>query len=310
VAIRYLRAQARAKIESIHYAYVLDADQRLLGAVSFRELLMAPPDKFVSEMMARDLIVLPEDMDQEEVGRKFSECGLSALPVVDSEWKMKGIVTVDDAVEVVQEEATEDIHKFGGTESIDEPYLQISIYHMIRKRAGWLTLLFLGEMLTATAMGYFEHQIEKAVVLALFIPLIIASGGNSGSQATSLVVRAMALKEVRLKDWWRVLGRELIVGSALGVVLGAIGMMRIWMWPTRFQLYGEHFKIVGVTVAASLIGVVLWGSVTGSMLPFALRKVGVDPAASSAPLVATIVDVTGLIIYFTVASMIMRGVLL
>ena len=310
VAIRYLRAQSKAKIETIHYVYVLDQEQHLLGAISFRDLFLAPPDKLVSEVMETELISLPEDMDQEEVSRKFAQCGLSALPVVDSENKMKGIVTVDDVVEVVEEEATEDMHKLGGTEALDEPYLTINLFEMIKKRAGWLIFLFLGEMLTATAMAFYEKQIETAIVLALFIPLIISSGGNSGSQATSLVIRAMALREIRLRDWWRVFVRELIVGTSLGVILGTIGMVRILIWPSRSILYGEHYQLVAGTVASALVGVVLWGSLAGSMLPFLLRRLGFDPATSSAPFVATLVDVTGLVIYFTVASIILHGTLL
>jgi magnesium transporter len=310
VAIRYLRAQSKAKIETIHYVYVLDQEQHLRGAMSFRDLFLAPPEKLISEIMATNIISLPEDMDQEEVSRKFAQCGLSALPVVDAEGKMKGIVTVDDVVEVVEEEATEDMQKLGGTEALDEPYLTIALARMIKKRAGWLIFLFLGEMLTATAMQFYEHEIEKAVVLALFIPLIISSGGNSGSQATSLVIRAMALREVRLRDWWRVFMRELIVGASLGIILGTIGMMRILVWPSRKTLYGEHFQLVAGTVAAALVGVVLWGSLSGSMLPFLLKRLGFDPATSSAPFVATLVDVTGLVIYFSVASVILHGTLL
>lgn len=223
---------------------------------------------------------------------------------------MKGIVTVDDIVDVVQEEATEDIQKIGGMEALDGPYLQIGFAHMVRKRGGWLSALFLGEMLTATAMGYYENEIERAVVLALFIPLIISSGGNSGSQASTLVVRAMALGEVRLRDWWRVIRRELAAGLVLGAILGTIGLMRILLWPARAQVYGEHYVLVGLTVACSLIGVVLFGTIAGSMLPFILRSLGFDPASASAPFVATVVDVTGLIIYFTVASLILSGVLL
>jgi magnesium transporter len=223
---------------------------------------------------------------------------------------MKGIITVDDVVDVVEEEATEDIQKLGGSEALDEPYLQISLGQMIKKRAGWLTVLFVGEMLTATAMGYYEHEISQAVVLALFIPLIISSGGNSGSQATSLIIRSLALREVRLRDWWRVLGREVATGLFLGLILGGVGMARILLWPTREQIYGPHFELVAITVAASLIGVVLWGSVAGSMLPFFLRRLGLDPATASAPFVATIVDVTGLVIYFTIASLILGGTLL
>lgn len=310
VAIRYLRAQSKTDVEMIHYVYVLDQNQLLLGAVSFRDLLLAPTDRFVSDIMVTDLITLPEDMDQEEVGQKLTQSGLSALPVVDGEGHMKGIVTLDDAVEVVEEEATEDMQKLGGTEALDEPYLKIALPQMIKKRAGWLTVLFIGEMFTATAMGYFEDEIKRAVVLALFIPLIISSGGNSGSQATSLVIRSLALREVRLKDWWRVLRRELIVGATLGVILGAIGSIRILLWPNRDAIYGEHVMWIAATVSASLVGVVLWGSVAGSMLPFFLRKLGFDPATASAPLVATLVDVTGLVIYFTLASFLLTGIML
>jgi magnesium transporter len=223
---------------------------------------------------------------------------------------MKGIVTADDVVEVVQEEATRELHKFAAVEAFQEPYLSVRFFEMFRRRGGWLAFLFLGEMFTATAMGFYEHEISKAVVLALFIPLIISSGGNSGSQASTLVVRAMALGQVRLRDWWRVAYREIIVGVALGVLLGGIGLMRILLWPARKTLYGEHYVIVAVTIACSLIGVVLFGSLAGSMLPFVLRRLKLDPATASAPFVATMVDVTGLIIYFTVASIILRGTLL
>ena len=310
VAIRYLRSQARTPIETINYAYVLDSTQKLLGVASFRDLLLASSDKTVSELMKKDIISLPEDMDQEEVSRKFAQHKFSALPVLDSQGRIKGIVNVDDIVQVVQEEATEDIQKLGGSEALDQPYMKIGFFRMIKKRAGWLVILFLGEMLTATAMGYYEHEIARAVVLALFIPLIISSGGNSGSQATSLIIRALALKELQLKDWWRVFVRELGSGLALGTILGSIGLMRILLWPTRNTTYGEHYVLIGLTVAFSLVGVVLWGSLAGSMLPFALRRMGFDPATASAPFVATLVDVTGLIIYFTVASVILGGTLL
>ncbi len=310
VAVRYLRAQARKNIETIHYAYVIDAQDKLLGTVSFRDLLLAPPDKNVSDVMATDLITLPENMDQEEVSRRFSHHGLTAIPVIDADHRIKGIVTVDDVVEVVEEEATEDIHKLGGTEALGAPYLQVGLGHMIRKRAGWLVLLFLSEMFTATAMGYYEKEIERAIVLALFIPLIISSGGNSGSQASTLIIRAMALGEVQLKDWWRVFFRELSSGLALGAILGTIGLCRILLWPTRHTLYGEHFVRIGFTVSCSLLGIVLWGTLTGSMLPFLLRRLGLDPASASAPFVATLVDVTGIIIYFTVASIFLGGIIL
>ena len=223
---------------------------------------------------------------------------------------MEGIVTIDDIVGVVEREAGEDIQKIGGSEAFDEPYLRIGLLRMIKKRGGWLAALFLGEMLTATAMGFFEHEIAKAVVLALFIPLIISSGGNSGSQATTLVIRAMALGEVRLGQWWRVVRREVFVGIALGALLGLIGMMRIFAWQAVAETYGEHFVLIALTVGCSLVGVVLFGTIAGSMLPFVLRAIGVDPASASAPFVATLVDVTGLVIYFTIASIILRGTLL
>jgi magnesium transporter len=235
-------------------------------------------------------------MDQETVSRLFAEENLLAVPVVDADGIMKGIVTVDDIVDVVEEEATEDIQKLGGVSALDTPYLQTGLLGMIRKRAGWLSVLFMGEMLTATAMGYFEDEIARAVVLALFIPLIISSGGNSGSQASTLVIRAMALGEVRLRDWWRVVRREIASGLVLGSILGAIGFARVLVWQEISHAYGEHFLFVALTIAASLIGVVTFGTLTGSMLPFALRRFGLDPATASAPFVATLVDVTGLVI--------------
>jgi magnesium transporter len=309
-AITYLKQQARTQIETIYYVYVLDGDQKLLGVASLRQILSAPPERRVHEIMEAELKVIPDDMDQEEVSRVFSQNEFTAMPVVDSEGRMKGIVTVDDIVTVVQEEATEDFQKMGGTEALDAPYFQSSFTEMIQKRAGWLTVLFIGEMFTATAMGFFSREIERAVVLALFIPLIISSGGNSGSQATTLIIRAMALGQVRLRDWWRVFMRELASGIVLGAILGMIGLLRIIVWPARETLYGPHYFLVAVAVSLSLVGVVLWGTLAGSMLPFLLRRLGFDPASASAPFVATIVDVTGLIIYFTLASLVLGGTLL
>lgn len=308
--IRYLRQQAVRNAETLSYVYVLDAGQHLLGVVSFRELLIAPPEGRVREIMRTDVVFAPEAMDQEALARLFAEHDLLAIPVTDAEGRLKGIVTVDDIVDVVEEEATEDIQKIGGSEALDAPYLEIALRSMIRKRAGWLAVLFLGEMLTATAMGFFEHEIARAVVLALFVPLIISSGGNSGSQATTLVIRAMSLGEVRLRDWWRVLRREVLTGASLGAILALIGLIRILAWQGIWGTYGEHYLLVAITVSLSLMGVVLWGSLAGSMLPFALRRLGFDPASSSAPFVATLVDVTGLVIYFTVASVVLRGTLL
>jgi len=309
-AVSYLRRQARENIETIYYVYVADEQQHLLGVVSFRELFIASSDKRVRDVMATNLITVGEEVHQEDVSRLFADEALMAIPVVDPEGRIKGIVTVDDIVDVVQEEATEDAQKFGGMEALEEPYLQIALTRMIKKRGGWLAALFLGEMLTASAMAFFQDEIARAVVLALFVPLIISSGGNSGSQASTLVIRAMALGEVRLRDWWRVVRRELAVGLALGAMLGLIGFIRIVAWQAVSPIYGEHYMRVAQTVFFSLIGVVMFGTIAGSVLPFILRRVGFDPASASAPFVATLVDVTGLVIYFSVGSLMLRGSLL
>ncbi len=309
-ALSYLRRQARERAETIYTDYVLDEEQRLLGVVSFRELFAAPPDRRVRDVMQTDVVSVNEDMDQEAVSRVFADHDLTAIPVVDAKGRMKGIVTVDDIVDVVEEEATEDIQKIGGVEALGAPYLDMALPAMVRKRGGWLAALFLGEMLTATAMAFFEDEIARAVVLAVFLPLIISSGGNSGSQASTLVIRAMALGEVRLRDWWRVAGREVSTGIALGLILGSIGFVRILVWQRIGHVYGEHYLLVAATVALSLVGVVTFGTVAGSMLPFLLRRLGLDPASASAPFVATLVDVTGLVIYFVIGSVILRGTLL
>lgn len=311
-ALKYLRAQTLMNIETIYYAYVLSSDQKLLGVVSLRQILTASPKELISDLMTKgeSLITIQEGLEEEEVARQFSQWSFLALPVVDPEGRMKGILTVDDVVEVVQDVATEDIQKLGGQEALDAPYFQISFLSMVKKRAGWLLALFIGEMFTATAMGYYEAEIERAVVLALFIPLIISSGGNSGSQASTLIIRAMALGEVRLKDWFKVFVRELSSGLSLGLILGGVGVLRIALWPTRASLYGEHYFLIALSVGFSLVGIVLWGTLAGSMLPFVLRKCKLDPATASAPFVATLVDVTGLIIYFTIASIFLKGTLL
>ncbi len=308
-ALLYLRRQARAKLETIYVAYVLDMDQHLMGVVSFRDLFAADPKRLVSDIMETDVVRVTEDMDQETVSRLFAEHDLNVIPVVDHDGKMIGIVTVDDIVDVVQEEATEDIQKFGGMEALEMPYLQSRRRDMLTKRGRWLVLLLVGEMLTTTAMGFFEHQLETALVLTLFIPLIVSAGGNSGSQASTLVIRAMALGEVRGADWWLVMRRELMMGLALGAVLGAVALLRVLLWGT-FGTYGQHFVLVGLVVGFSVVGCVLSGTLVGAMLPFILRKVGADPASASAPFVATLVDVTGIVIYFTVANIILSGVLL
>lgn len=308
-AVSYLRRQARSRLETIYYAYVLDPEQRLQGVVSFRDLFTAPPKQLVSEIMVREVVKADEELDQEALSRMFAEHDLTVIPIVNGDGVMKGIVTVDDIVDVVQEEATEDAQKFGGMEALETPYLQSRRREMIKKRGTWLTVLLVGEMLTATALGFFEADIQRAAVLTLFIPLIISSGGNSGSQASTLVIRAMALGEVRPADWWRVMRRELVTGLALGGVLGVIGMIRVAGWGATGG-YGDHYVLVGLTVGFSLVGVVLFGTLAGSMLPFVLRRLGADPASASAPFVATLVDVSGLVIYFALAHLFLGGTLL
>jgi len=303
-AISYLRKEA-AIIDHMYYAYVLDQEQHLLGVVSLRLLFAADPAKPISEIMKRELVWVTPKTDQKEVSRIVRESRLLAVPVLNEDRQMVGIVTVDDIVDVVEEEASRDIQKIGGSEALDTPYLHTSFVQMVRKRAGWLAILFVGEMFTATAMGYFEDEISRAVVLALFLPLIISSGGNSGSQATTLVIQAMAVGNVRLRDWFRVISRELFSGIVLGFILGLIGMTRIFVWQSVFHTYGAQTPILALTIWASLIGVVTFGTIAGSMLPFILRRCGVNPASASAPFVATLVDVTGLIIYFNIARMIM-----
>jgi len=309
-ALLYLRRQAREHLETIYYIYVLDQEQRLLGVASLRELFTAPPDSTVAQVMRDAVISVTENMDQEAVSRLFRHYGLLAVPVLDGERHMKGIVTMDDIVDVVDEEATEDAQKFGGMEALDEPYLEAPFWTMWRKRAGWLCVLFFGEMLTATAMGHFEDEIAKAVVLATFVPLIISSGGNSGSQASTLVIRAMALGELKARDALRVARRELAAGLALGSFLGLFGILRVIVWQQFFGSFGDHAIGIAFTVGLSLLSVVLLGTVAGSMLPLALHRLGFDPASASAPFVATLVDVNGLIIYFTIASMLLSGTLL
>jgi len=308
-AIATIRRQAE-QVEMIYYAYVLNDSQHLLGVISFRELVSAGRSKTIRDVMRKDYVSVSEDEDKEIVAQILAKHRLLAIPVVDSDKHMLGIVSSADLAGVVQQAAGEDILKIGGMEAFEGPYMDVTFAQMIKKRAGWLAILFLGEMLTATAMGYFSDEISRAVVLALFIPLIISSGGNSGSQATTLVIRAMALGEIRLRDWFRVIRREILSGLALGAILGTIGITRIFLWHVLRGTYGEHYLIIALTIGCSLIGVVTFGTLAGSMLPFILRGCGLDPASASAPFVATLVDVTGLIIYFSVANVILRGVLL
>jgi magnesium transporter len=302
--------------ETINVIYVVDHRGKLVDDIRIREFLIKPLETKVSDLMDENFIALNVTDSQEEAVNVFRKYDRTALPVVDSNGVLVGLVTIDDMLDVAEEEATEDIQKFGGMEALDEPYMRIPLWKMVRKRAGWLVILFLGEMLTATAMANYQDEIAKAVVLALFLPLIISSGGNSGSQASTLIIRAMALGEVTLRDWWRVASRELQTGLSLGLILGVIGGVRVAVWSTigekyfHRELYGPRWPLVAMTVGAALVGVVLWGSLAGSMLPFVLRRLGADPATSSAPFVATLVDVTGLVIYFSIALLIMRGAML
>ncbi|MFN8007064.1 MAG: magnesium transporter [Terriglobia bacterium] len=296
--------------ETLNVIYVVDENNLLQDDIRIREFLLAPLERRVSELMDHHYIALQVTDSQETAVTIFKQEDRTALPVVDANGVLLGIVTIDDVLDVAEAVATEDIQKIGGMEALDEPYMQIGFWRMVQKRAGWLVLLFLGEMLTATAMGYFEKEISRAIVLALFIPLIISSGGNSGSQASTLVIRALALSEVKGADWWRVMRREIFSGLALGTVLGSIGFLRISIWSIFSNIYDPHPLMVALTVGVALVGVVLWGTLSGSLLPFILRRLGFDPATSSAPFVATLVDVTGLVIYFTIASLILHGTLL
>ena len=296
--------------ETLNMLYVIDDRGILIDDIRLREFLLTSPTKRVADLMDYRFVALNATEPQEAAIGVFMREDRKALPVLDSTGVLIGIVTLDDVLKVAENEATREIQRIGGSEALDEPYMQIALARMVKKRAGWLVILFLGEMLTATAMGFFENEIEKAVVLALFVPLIISSGGNSGSQATTLVIRAMAIGEIRLRDWWRVMRREVLAGLALGAILGSIGFMRITAWSAFSTIYGPHWLLVAWTVAVSLIGIVLWGTLAGSMLPFLLRRAGLDPATSSAPFVATLVDVTGLVIYFSVGYVFLRGTLL
>jgi magnesium transporter len=311
----HIRRHGRRK-ETLNVLYVTDESGHLMDDLDIATVLLAPLEQKIDELMGMQSRSVKATDDQEVAVTAFRNFGLNALPVTDSQGVLLGIVTSDDILEVAEEEATEDIHKLGGLEALDEPYLHISIRRMVKKRAGWLIILFIGEMFTATAMGFFQNEIARATVLALFVPLIISSGGNSGSQAATLVIRALALGEVSLIDWWNIMRREIISGLFLGGILGFIGFVRISVWSGfsiirgRESMYGPHWVLIALTIWLSLIGVVLWGTIAGSMLPLVLKKCKLDPATSSAPFVATLVDVSGLMIYFTVASLLLSGKIL
>lgn len=297
--------------ETIDVVYVVNQQGQLIDDVRIREFIFAPPEKKVKDLVDGRYIALHVDDDQEKANQVFKMNNRVALPVVNDNNILLGIVTIDDVLWVANEEFSEDMQKIGGTEALDEPYLEVPIFKLFQKRVVWLIVLFIGEMLTATAMGYYENEIARAVVLALFIPLIISSGGNSGSQASTLIIQSMAVGEVTLADWWRVMKREIISGLLLGSVLGIIGFLRVILWGRFFpSTYGDYYVTIGIVVGISLVGVVLFGTLSGSMLPILLKKLGADPAVSSAPFVATLVDVTGLIIYFSCAYLLLKGTLL
>ena len=308
-----LISEVGGRKETVYAIYIVDpSTQSLVHVVSLRELLTVPRDENVLDVGSRrPPLTVSAETDREEAARLISKYNLLAIPVVDDQRRMLGIVTVDDVIDALMEESTEDVQRFGGMEALDAPYMEIGFVEMIRKRAGWLCALFLSEMLTATAMQRFQGEIERAAVLAMFIPLVMSSGGNSGSQATSLVIRALALQELRLRDWWRIAIRELPTGLLLGAILGIIGFIRIVLWQhIGIFDYGPHYMLLAITVGFALVGIVAFGSLAGSMLPFLLKRIGFDPASASAPFVATLVDVTGLVIYFSVAFLILHGTLL
>jgi magnesium transporter len=288
----------------------VDDENKLKGILSLKKLLTTPLRTKIIEVFNPNVISVKTDTPSEQVAVLFKKYDFVVLPVTDHLGRLVGRITVDDVMDVMSEEVTEDVHKMGGMQALEESYMSTGYFQMLKKRAGWLVALFIGESLTATAMSFFENSIAKAVVLALFVPLIISSGGNTGSQASSLIIRAIALGEVSVKEWWKIASREIKMGLSLGIILGLIGFLRVAVWSAFVDVYGPHWILVGITVAIALVGVVLWGNLIGSLFPIVLKRMGWDPAAASAPFVATVVDVTGLIIYFSVAALVLRGILL
>jgi magnesium transporter len=306
--VRELRQQAE-EVQNIFTIYVVDDDEKLVGLLSLKNLLTKPLNTSVKDVYNPTVISVKVNTPAEEVSMLMDKYDLVVIPVVDSINRLVGRITFDDMVDVLREESTEDAQKMGGVEALEEPYMATPFWQMIRKRVGWLVILFVGETLTATAMSFFEDQIKRAVILAIFVPLIISSGGNSGSQATSLIIRALAIGEITVRDWWRIAKKEFQTGLVLGIILGLIGFLRVALWSNFVQDYGPHWFMIGITVGITLIGVVLWGSLMGSLLPLILKKCGLDPAVSSAPFVATLVDVTGLIIYFSISIVLLKDML-
>ena len=307
--IEEIRKQAES-VDALYAVYVVDEKERLVGMLSLKKLLIAQPTIRIEEIYDKDVIQVTTATHTADVAEIMQKYDLVVIPVVDTVGRLVGRITIDDVVDVIREEETDEAHKMAGIETFDEPYMSMSFINMIKKRAGWLVILFLGETLTATAMSFFEDQLAKAVILALFVPLIISSGGNTGSQASTLIIRAMALGEISFRDWWRIFKKELAVGLTLGLLLGLVGFLRVALWSTFSTIYGPHWMLIGITVGLTLVGVVLWGNLAGSLLPVLLKRIKLDPAVCSAPFVATLVDVTGLVIYFTAATIILRGILL
>jgi len=307
--LKYIRENAEDS-ETLNIVYVIDDKNKLLDDIKIKEFILASPDRKVTDLMDENYVALNVTDDQEEAVEVFKKYDRIALPVIDKFGVLIGIVTVDDVLDVAEEEATEDIHKLAAVEALEEPYPTIPLLEMVKKRAVWLTILFIAQILTAIVMGYFESEISKAVVLSIFIPLIISSGGNSGSQAATLVIRAMAVGEITLSDWWRIMRREILSGLMIGLILGLLGFFQVALLANFSAAISVHWILLGITISLSIIGIVLWGTLSGSMLPFILKRLGADPATSSAPLVTTIVDIAGLIIYFTVAIIILGGTLL
>jgi magnesium transporter len=307
--IRFIRKNGENS-ETLNVVYIVDDQGYLIDDLRVSDILLAEDEVVVSEILDGKYQSLLVTDDEEVAVKAFGNTNRVALPVTDAGGLLLGIITVDDVLELAKEEDTEDIQKIGAVEALEEPYMDVSAMQMLRKRAPWLVILFIGEMITASAMSFFETEIAKAVVLALFIPLIVSSGGNSGSQASTLIIRALALGEVTIQDWWRIMRREIITGTFLGIILGIIGFARVGTWNYFTNIYGAHWALIGLTIGFSVAGVVLWGSVMGSMMPLILKRLGFDPATSSAPFIATMVDVTGLIIYFTLASLLLTGTLL
>ncbi len=307
--IEFIRSNGENS-ETLDVIYIIDDKGYLIDDIRIGDILLADDTTIIKEILDGKFISLLVTDDEEMVVKAFSKSNRVALPVTNAGGLLLGIITVDDVLELAKEEDTEDIQKLGAVEALEEPYMDVSLPQMIRKRAPWLVILFVSEMFTATAMSFFEHEIDKAVVLALFIPLIVSSGGNSGSQASTLIIRALALGEVTIRDWWRIMHREIVTGALLGIILGIIGFTRVSAWHLFTDIYGPHWMLIGVTIGLSVFGVVMWGTVMGSMMPILLKRLGFDPATSSAPFIATLVDVTGLIIYFSFAALILTGTLL